>query len=655
MPTPLERKATYLKLRLRGFNQSEAAREAGMSRSTGVRLENDLRDRGISIADAAAKPKETLIRVREAKRQDTIGHKVVNIQDGEVPEPKDIKDLCPEARRALTDFAYFQQRYFGRIATPWQVEAANQVIKLLETPEKEHVVVNCPPGAGKTTLFTHDIPAWLTCRNRAIRGLIGSANSRMAMMSLRRLQRTLERAVVEPANENEVALGLAVDPVSTLSLDYGRFKPLARDIWARDGFFVEQLPGRGSVTEKEPTWSSYGIDSGFLGGRFDFVIWDDLVDPRKFFTAEAKEKLQDDYQDLCETRVEPSGLLILQGQRLASDDLYRFALDMTKPLDDEDELLNDLDEDQVEALRVDKKYKHVIFKAHYEDRCKPENHKRTSAAYPEGCLLDPRRLSWRNISPLMENRGERFEVIYQQRDLDPGEILVQPQWITGADGNVGCIDSYRDRLQVPEDLIVPADCFSIATADPSPTNYWSIQWWLIDPASDKRYLIDLVRQKMDAPQFLDRVGTGFVGIMEDWQKASEAIGFPIVTWVIEQNAAQRFMLQYKHVKDWQAQNSVELIGHTTHRNKSDPQLGVQSLAPHYRFGRVRLPGRGEGRKVANFLINEVTRYPHGRTDDCVMAHWFLEWNLPNITPAPPMVNNVWRPTWVRGGHLRALA
>ena len=40
---------------------------------------------------------------------------------------------------------------------------------------KRYLVVNCPPGSGKSTLFAHDIPAWLTVRNRQIRGMIGSA------------------------------------------------------------------------------------------------------------------------------------------------------------------------------------------------------------------------------------------------------------------------------------------------------------------------------------------------------------------------------------------------------------------------------------------------------------------------------------------------
>ena len=35
------------------------------------------------------------------------------------------------------------------------------------------------------------------------------------------------------------------------------------------------------------------------------------------------------------------------------------------------------------------------------------------------------------------------------------------------------------------------------------------------------------------------------------------------------------------------------------------------------------------------LIDELTTYPHGRTDDCVMADWFQEWNLPKIYSPEP--------------------
>jgi hypothetical protein len=249
----------------------------------------------------------------------------------------------------------------------------------------------------------------------------------------------------------------------------------------------------------------------------------------------------------------------------------------------------------------------------------------------------------------MENRGERFSVIYQQEDTDPSEVLVPKSWVYGDGDFPGCLDKERDRLQIPRGINA-ADCISVATADPSPTQFWSVQWWIYHPESEQRFLIDLVRQKMDAPDFLDwnSDSRSFVGIMEEWQNISESLGFPIQTWIVERNAAQRFLLQYDHVRRWQAKSGVEIIGHDTGRNKSDPEFGVETIAPHYRFGRVRLPYRNEGKLISLKLIDEVTHYPFGRTNDCVMAHWFFEWNLPNIyAPTSVRRSTAWRPSWLR--------
>ena len=573
------------------------------------------------------------------------GRKLVQAKSEEdLSGPIPREDLCPEALRALEDFAYFQRRYFGRIAYPWQVEAANQIVKFLDTPEEEYVVINAPPGAGKTACFVHDIPAWVTVRNRNIRGMIGSNTMSLAKRNVLRLRRSFERIVPERANPDLLRKGTALDAESTLALDFGRFKPLERDMWTSDGFIVMQQEEHGAIAEKEPTWSAYGMDTAFIGGRYDFVIWDDLVDPRKLRTTEQKENLQDMWSDVGETRLEPGGLLILQGQRISSDDLYRYALDMNAPHEEDEEKETENDE----TTRNGKKYHHIIFKAHYDDKC-VEEHGKTAKAYPEGCLLSPQRLPWKKIQTLKENRGERFAVIYQQEDTDPSEVLVPKSWIYGDGDFPGCIDKNRDRLQIPFG-ISSSDCLSIATADPSPTNYWSIQWWIYHPESEQRFLIDLVRQKMDAPDFLDWLTDSreYVGVMNEWQNISESLGFPISTWIVEANAAQRFLLQYDHVKRWRAQHGVDIIAHTTSRNKSDSNYGVETIAPHYRFGRVRLPWKNEGKLMSMKLVDEVSHYPYSRTDDCVMAHWFFEWNLPNLyTPKRGNARSAWRPSWAK--------
>jgi hypothetical protein len=633
--TPVQRKK-YFEARTAGFSIAESARKAKFSEATAYRVEKAAQslkaDEGI---DSSAS------NYRELKAE------------AKLEGPKPYERLPAEAKRALEDFGYFRLRYFGRVATPWQEEAGFKLVELLESENKEYVVMNMPPGSGKTTLL-HDLTCWIICRNRAVRLLTGSATMSLAKRNLMRVRRSLERVIPELADDNLKARGQAYDAESTLALDFGRFKPLDKELWTNEAFIVMQPEEAGAISEKEPTLSAYGMDSGFIGGRFDGCFWDDLVDPRKVRSADQREAMEDWYQDVAETRLEPAGMLALIGQRLAPDDLYRFALDMTQPIE-EDEVLDVLTDEEIANLRHDKKYKHLKYKAHYEDKCSPENHKRGSIAYPTGCLLDPRRLPWREVSNLMSNRGERFAVVYQQEDLALDEVLVRNEWVYGHGQSVGCIDKERDRWEIPPGLN-PADCMVVATADPSPTNFWSIQCWLYHPESQQRFLLDLIRKKMEAPEFLEfnyNLGE-FTGVMEEWQRLSTSLGFPIQTWIIEQNAAQRFMLQYDHFKRWRQINGIEVIPHNTTSNKSDPDYGVTTISQHWRFGRVRLMGKGEGKTRSMHLIDEVTKYPHGRTDDCVMAEWFFEWNIPNLYQPKTRQVQAWRPKWVRQTQLSNL-
>lgn len=558
--------------------------------------------------------------------------------------PKTRAQMSPEARRALDDFAYFRRRYFGRVSSPWQEEAGNTIVELLATPQKEFVVINCPPGSGKSTLFTHDIPVWLTARNRAIRGLIGSRTEKQARTYTGRMKRTLERNTLALADDDLKRKGRAYDAEGVLAADYGSFRPSNPDVWRREEFIVEQADAT-SIDEKEPTWTAFGMDSGSLGWRVDYVLWDDVVDKTVIRTVEAMENQRTWWEDEAETRLEPDGLLVLQGQRMSSTDLYRHSLDMKAGADDEDE------------ISEQPKYRHIIYKAHYEDICEGVHSPRDAQPYPNGCLLDPIRLPWRELSSIQRNRGAKYRVLYQQEDLDPATVLVQKAWIDGgrdAEGAdcPGCWDNDRDVWQIPAGLSQPY--MMIATADPSPTKFWSIQAWLYHPASEQRFLIDLIRQSMDAPDFLDWNANSntFTGVMEEWQKKSEDLGIPFSYWIVESNAAQRFLLQYDHVRRWVAKHGCQIIPHQTHRNKSDPEFGVQTIAPHYRFGRVRLPGmqRTMARPTSLKLVDEVTRWPEGQTDDCVMAHWFLEWNLPQIYVAAKTIRREWRPTWLTGAR-----
>jgi hypothetical protein len=543
--------------------------------------------------------------------------------------------LSVEAQRALEDFAFFRLRYFGRKSSPWQERAAYEILRLMESPDREYVVMNEPPGSGKSTLFTHDIPCWLIARDRTIRIQIGSRTERQARMYVGRIKRSLERDAPLRADADSLARGISFDAESCLQEDFGAFKPEGRtDLWRAEALVARQLNGV-ALDDKEPTASAWGQDSGFLGGRFDLVIWDDLVDRKNTKSAESKEMIRDWWDAEAETRLEPGGLLLLQGQRIAHDDLYRYCLDK-KTLDEQP------------------KYRHVVFKAHDEDLC--TNDHEDVKPWPDGCLLDPHRLPWKHLETLKHNNPRSFEVMYQQADGDVVGGLVDPAWITGgvdAEGYPapGCLDKDRVLLDPPAHLL-EGNGWSFVTVDPSPTEWWGVIWWLYDPESGNRYIIDIHRTRMNPEQFLslDLDTFEWSGLMDDLYNRAIDLDIPISHVIVEVNAAQRWLLSQPHVQKWMAITGVVFVPHTTSVNKQDPKYGLESIGDLFRQGRVRIPwGNVMSRNRAQFLIDEATRYPDHDTTDLIMSTWFGKLAVENhYTPRREGLYRMSRPNWING-------
>ena len=593
------------------------------------------RTAGISLSSA-----QLLEKGRKRDQSHTAG------RPEDATEPKKFEDLCEAAQRAYNDFPFFQEYYFGRIPLPWQEEAAQQVLAWVEDKTREdYAVINAPPGVGKTLLFTHDIPAWLTVRNRAIRGLMGAITGNLASNYVNRLRRTLEATRPIPGKPAEVLAGTAFDAKGCLSQDFGRFKPLDRELWTKEAFVVAQIGDYG-ITEKEATWTAYGFDQEFIGSRIDFMVWDDLVNPRKQRTLVAQEQLQTEWDDLVETRLEPGGVLLLPGQRLSSADLYRYNLDKRVP--------EVVDEATGEILESVPRYHHILFQAHSEDRCLPEHHKRDSYPYPVGCLLAPRRIDWPKISYLRSRSGSKFETIYQQQDTDPATVLVQRAWVSGSGEFPGCYDNDRGSLELPPGLQAPL--FSAMAVDPSPTRYWGIFWAVYQPATEQRFLMDIEKRVMKGPEFLeynpDLRGfdehNGYSGLLEQWWCNSRDLKVPITHLIVEINVANRFLVQYKFFTDWLRFRGVQMVPHTTGRNKTDPEYGVWSLQDLWRFGRIRLPNsdRDPVRLKVMKFVEEMCTYPDAVTTDLLMAHWFYEFQLPKLYHGPHVPKREWRPSWM---------
>lgn len=644
------------------FDEGLSGREIAALTGRSVGLVSKERKRW-SLGDAAphsnASPsgsRRTKVRVDRASR--------------EFGPPLGVGDLGPEARAAHDDIEFFALRYFGITLQPWQKDAAERVVGLLSSPWDEYAVVNVAPGSGKSTFFTLILPAWLTVRDRAIRGLIGSATMTQARWYVDQLRKEFMRTSPISAGARGERAGL-VDAEATLGGDFGRFRPdIEGVIWTKSEFEVAQL-GDEYSTAKESTWSAYGKDASFIGARVDFVIWDDVWSTKSTRTSDSREEFYKWWDDYAETRLEPGGLLLLQGQRLSPADVYAHALGKSSGAEEDGE------PDREGAPEGGRKYHHIVYPAYFEDldpdplsdegvRLKGLD----APAWPEGPLLSPRRLSWRKLRAIRANDPDQFELVYQQRDTDLKSKLINPLWLEGGtdpSGEVfrGCYDSDRRLWEVPVGLKPPL--VSVAMVDPSVTNMWGWLWYLWQPGEGDdpgtRWVVGIHNGRMQAPDALDwnaRAGE-FHGLMEDWQQLSVRLGVPIQAWVIEKNAAHAHFLQYEHVSRWMSKHRTRIIGHlTTGQAKADPELGLQMLGSVVRHGRLRIPRQGAGQNFRNmgpevmleqkqvsFLRDQLLEFPDGRRDDLVMAAWFFEAKSRQLRPSQADAPRAKRPGWTK--------
>ncbi len=610
--TEVKQWQAYFDARNAGLAVDAAARKARLSTSTAYRFERG--DQASGGLEAAEILNVTLV--------------AGNYVNAPLPE---------EARRALEDFAYFRLRYFGRKSTAWQEEAAYRLLELLETPDREYVVMNEPPGSGKSTLFTHDIPCWLIARDRTIRIQIGSRTERQARMYAGRIKKSLERDAPMRADADSLARGIAFDAEACMQDDFGAFKPEGRsEMWRGESLVVRQLDGV-ALDDKESTVSAWGQDSGFLGGRFDFVIWDDLVDRKNVKTEDSRDNIREWWDTEAETRVEPGGLLLLQGQRIAVNDLYRYCLDK-RTLDEQP------------------KYKHIVYQAHDEELCTGDH--TDVQPWPAGCLLDPHRIPWKMLETIQHTNPRTYAVMYQQQDGDTVGGLVDPAWIMGgldAEGYPapGCLDKDRVIGEVPAHLM-NGNGWSFVTVDPSPTEFWGIIWWVYDPDSNTRYALDIVKRRLNPEQFLslDLSTFDWDGLMVEFTQRAIEEGAPITHVIFEVNAAQRWFLSQKHVQKWMEMTGQTFVPHTTHVNKADPKYGLESIGDLFRQGFIRLPwGNPSARLKVNNLIEEATRYPDHDTTDLIMSTWFGKLAVENhYTPRREGMYQMSRPDWLTGAR-----
>lgn len=546
------------------------------------------------------------------------------------PAPIPYDKLGSNAKKACEKFGFFSNYYLGLEWPPWAELTAEKLLKLYHSPEDEYAVVNVGPGFGKSTLITFAFTSWVATRERAMGEeptiSLGHASWQKATWYSKRL-RTLWTF-----NDK-------------LIKDYGRFKPesgLAP--WSVEELLIEPVKW-GALREKEPTVVAQSYEGSILSGRYGLIEWDDLIDKRNSATVEAREKLADWWERDAEGRMNQGGLLILSNARFGPEDLswqVRQAVDY--------EYVGDPNaEGPPRPL-----YTQIAFPSHDERNCTAPALGKHTGPWPEGCLLDPQRGSWKRLAHFIVKNEGRFRLVWQQEDTDPMGFLAERVWFEGGPDRTGtihkgCFNYGRRMGEMPDRTDQPL--LSLMSIDPSSSHYWAIQNWLIYP-DDTQVLLQGQRSMLKVHELLYEPEPGrYTGVLEDyWQHSiSKGVGY---TYLIYEMNIQKALPEMPYFNDWAQARNVIHIPHTTTVNKTDPDSGVEMLGQLYRGALVDLPYEGvDARIFSDQFRREACAWPEGRTDDLIMAHWFPNHRLRQLVAAVQAYDSDYDPdaipSWAR--------
>jgi hypothetical protein len=573
------------------FGHMRRARERARRRAGGARIPAEawfpeiewlsgLGHKKRCIAKGLPLSERRIDEIRQQARKD--GGAVVRV----VEPAKQLKDLDQDVQSMLEFSGEAFERFHNRFA-PYETLPAHARTWVQEFCDHRNLLLNVPPRHIKSYVFSTWVPIWLLCRNRDEMILLISKEGGLARQWINDIAYELEH--------NQ-------DLVET----FGRFAPEQRgdSPWRPAEGTLMVLGRTKRARQAQYSVHARGMNQAILGKEATVVIIDDPTDSKTANSELAhKEEMRKLHEEIL-SRIEPKtvsdagGRAVIVGQRVAWRDLYQEI------------------EDQVFLVGPKKGQplfdviKHpAISRWPEEDPDNPE----PKVLWPEKWPFDELMLQYERVG------GHRtFQAFYQQDPLPEGsEVFLQEAWedchdkerVSGPDGGV------RQDL---DEAFLPIS--RVVSIDPGDTLFNGL------------VVADVVynRQQFAAAVLEMKHWRG--GIREFKIELRRCIRVYDPDYiVIEEHMGSRWFFQdpmYDEIKQ-----KVRVLAHHTGANKNDDDLGVESLAGDFEFGRIRLPwGDAAGKEMCKILEREANEWPVGKINDVLMALWFIKFNFRKFVP-----------------------
>lgn len=497
---------------------------------------------------------------------------------------KQVAFVCPEFPEFCSKFLH--QSLWEHQLRWWDVLEGNEPRTLhpnmrWSPGDAQMVLLNVPPGFGKSMTITVNYVVWRICMDPNVRVLIVSASEKMA----RKFLYAVKQRLVSPVySELQIRFGPS-----------GGFRASAES-WTTTEIYL----GGKDDGEKDPTVQALGMGGQIYGARADLIVVDDAVLLKN--AHQYNDQIDWLTQDVVTRLPEgvPDAKLIVVGTRVAPIDLY-------SKLRDE---FRDGDGNSVFTY-----FAQPAVLEYADDPADwvslwPDTHDRAGNVVPKwpGSALKSRQ---------NKVRPSTWAMVYQQLDVSAESTfdatLVQ-RAVQGMrkPGTLEDGDAVWNRPGGMRGLYV------VAGLDPAAAGYTAAVVLAVDRQSRRMFVLDVFNRANLNPRAMR-------DLIEKW-----TVKYYVNEWQIEENAFQRFLVQDDEVRGFLFSKGVILRGHHTGRNKLDPDLGVSSLAALFEpdaSGRamVQLPCANSSFPGVSALVEQLIAWQPGvksLRQDTVMAFWF---------------------------------
>jgi hypothetical protein len=484
--------------------------------------------------------------------------------------------------------------------------------KALSDSSNRKIVVTLPRGHGKSTHISVGFPLWLIAKNHNLRILLVSSTSTISKSFMTEIISHIERneAYQNFAKYAEKS-GLGVIPKMK---NYRK----AQENWSGDSIIID----RQFLNLKDPTIHAVGLFGSILSKRADIIICDDIVNQENSQTEEQRKKVIDWIYTTVMPVLAPGGRFMYLGNTWHQDDLVSHLLK-----DPQFDFKKKLPAIQSWSERPDlwKEWSAIVTD---EELPTDERKLRASAFYQqnEAGLMQGVKLLWPGRFTYAELYLEWLANPYsfaRMRQCDPTnrpDQKFRDEWLEAA-----CRKGSKMKLQ---DMERPEFILDMAASG-------------VDLAiGTEEYNDDTVILTLDKVKH----GSGEI-------KAGDYVVRQIVVGKLSPNETREGIKHvYNHMKPLgirvesvgyqeaiirDLEHEVTNIhGYHTGGEKHDPAIGVNSLAIIAEQGKLILPYDLEDRRtiqIISRLMNEMRAFPDGHTGDILMALWFAQSEIRDLS------------------------